>query len=150
MRGSRLLACLVFVLCLSSLAGCTGSTVSPTANPTIAVPSTAPVPTVAPTLAATVTPERKDRIPLWDSGYWYLLGVNYPWLNYGHDFGTTAWGHDGVSSPKSRDTVEADLAYLQSQGVHVVRWFVFGDGRASPSLMQTAKSPVLTNTFTPT
>jgi len=29
---------------------------------------------------------------------WYLLGINYPWINYGHDFGDTAWGHNGVSA----------------------------------------------------
>jgi len=28
--------------------------------------------------------------------------------------------------------VDADFAYLQNQGVHVVRWFLFADGRASP------------------
>ena len=106
MRGSHLLTCLVLILCLSSLAGCTGSTPGPSVTPTSIVPSATPIPTAVPTLAATATPIRKDRIPLWDSGYWYLLGVNYPWLNYGHDFGTTAWGHDGVSSPKSRDTVD--------------------------------------------
>jgi hypothetical protein len=76
MRGSHLLTCLVFILCLSSLAGCTGSTPSPAATPTTVVPSATPVPTAVSTLAATATPERKDRIPLWDSGYWYLLGVN--------------------------------------------------------------------------
>ena len=101
MHRSRLLACLIVsALYLSSLAGCTGSTPSPTANSTLVVLSATPIPTAAPTLAATVTPvptavptlaatatpERKDRIPLWNSGYWYLLGVNYPWLNYGHGF----------------------------------------------------------------
>jgi hypothetical protein len=59
---------------------------------------------------------------------WYILGVNYPWLNYGHDFGTTAWGHDGVSSSHSKKTVASDFAYLQNQGAHVVRWFLFTDG----------------------
>lgn len=75
MRGSHLLTCLVLILCLSSLAGCTGSTPSPSVTPTSIVPSATPVPTAVPTLAATATPERKDRIALWDSGYWYLLGV---------------------------------------------------------------------------
>src|SRR5262245_50835129 len=26
----------------------------------------------------------------------FLVGVNYPWIAYGHDFGENAWGHDGV------------------------------------------------------
>ena len=77
-------------------------------------------------------PGRTDRIQLWENGYWYILGVNYPWLNYGHDFGATAWGHDGVSTDTSSKQVDSDFAYLKSQGVHVVRWFLFGDCRAAP------------------
>ncbi len=68
----------------------------------------------------------------WVDDRWFLLGVNYPWFNYGHDFGTTAWGHDGVSSASSSEQVDADFAYLQSQGVRVVRWFLLGDCRAAP------------------
>ena len=78
------------------------------------------------------SPAPTNRIKLWGDGYWYLLGVNYPWLNYGHDFGTTAWGHDGSSSEASSKQIDADFAYLKSQGVHVVRWFLFGDCRAAP------------------
>lgn len=63
------------------------------------------------------------------AGFW--LGVNYPWLGYGHDFGT-AWGHDGLSSAASRAEVATDLAQLRDDGVRVLRWFVFGDGRAAP------------------
>ncbi|MCX5643695.1 MAG: cellulase family glycosylhydrolase [Phycisphaerae bacterium] len=81
---------------------------------------------------ATSTPARTDRIQLWENGSWYLLGVNYPWLNYAHDFGATAWGHDGVSADASKTQVDADFAFLKSQGVHVVRWFLFGDCRAAP------------------
>lgn len=80
----------------------------------------------------TPTPAPTNRIKLWDDGYWYLLGVNYPWLNYGHDFGTTAWGHDGVSAGTSSKQIDTDFAYLKSQGVHVVRWFLLGDCRAAP------------------
>jgi hypothetical protein len=25
-----------------------------------------------------------------------VLGMNYPWIGYGHDFGANAWGHDGI------------------------------------------------------
>jgi aryl-phospho-beta-D-glucosidase BglC (GH1 family) len=80
----------------------------------------------------TSTTARTDRIQLWENGSWYLLGANYPWLNYAHDFGATAWGHDGVSADASKTQVDADFAYLKSQGVHVVRWFLFADCRASP------------------
>lgn len=107
----------VSIISLPSLTGCAGAT--PIAKPT-------------PTVTATAMPARTDRIQLWENGYWYLLGVNYPWLNYGHDFGTTAWGHDGVSSHKSGKQIDADFAYLKGQGMHVVRWFLFGDGRAAP------------------
>ena len=77
-------------------------------------------------------PGRTDRIQLWENGYWYILGVNYPWLNYGHDFGATAWGHDGASNKTSNKQIDADFAYLKGRGVHVVRWFLFGDCRAAP------------------
>jgi uncharacterized repeat protein (TIGR01451 family) len=78
-----------------------------------------------------------SRIPLWYDDGWWLVGVNYPWLHYGHDFGQAAWAggswpHDGVSASASKQQVENDLAYLQSEGVHTLRLFVFGDGRASP------------------
>ncbi|HYY93396.1 MAG TPA: hypothetical protein VE713_02685, partial [Pyrinomonadaceae bacterium] len=26
----------------------------------------------------------------------FVVGVNYPWVAYGHDFGSNGWGHDGV------------------------------------------------------
>jgi hypothetical protein len=61
-----------------------------------------------------------------------FLGLNYPWYNYGHDFGTTAWGHDGVSDEKSRADIEADFADMHRHGVPVARWFLWADGRASP------------------
>jgi len=73
-----------------------------------------------------------NRIKLWGESYWYLLGANYPWFNHGHDFGTTAWGHDGVSNETSSKQIDTDFAYLKSQGVHGVRWFLFGDCRAAP------------------
>lgn len=60
----------------------------------------------------------------------YTVGVNYPWHNYGRDFGASAWGHAGVSEPRSRKEVEDDFAYLASIGVDSVRWFVFCDGRS--------------------
>jgi hypothetical protein len=84
-----------------------------------------------------VTPTPSDRICLLLDLCWWLLGVNYPWLNYGHDFGQAvwpsgSWSHDGMSNSLSRQKVEQDFAYLKSRGVHVIRVFVFADGRASP------------------
>lgn len=60
----------------------------------------------------------------------FLLGVNYPWMSYGNDFGSNAWGAYGASSETER--LDADFAALAEAHVEVVRWFVFGDGRASP------------------
>lgn len=67
-----------------------------------------------------------------DAAPTFLTGLNYPWLNYGWDFGDTAWGHRGVSDPGSRAIIAADFADMHRKGVKVVRWFLFGDGRAAP------------------
>lgn len=60
----------------------------------------------------------------------FSVGVNYPWHSYGRDFGSSAWGHAGISEPRTRKAVDADFAYLASLGVDTVRWFVFCDGRS--------------------
>ncbi len=70
-------------------------------------------------------------------GCWWVAGVNLPWVHYGHDFGqaswpTGSWSPDGVSQPATRAKVDQDFAFLAEHGVKFVRWFVFGDGRASP------------------
>lgn len=59
----------------------------------------------------------------------FLLGVNYPWLHYGQDFGRSPAGHLGVSLPETHERVEQDFAHIRDAGATVVRWFVFGDGR---------------------
>jgi hypothetical protein len=28
----------------------------------------------------------------------FLIGLNYPWIAYGHDYGKSGWGHDGIIS----------------------------------------------------
>jgi hypothetical protein len=65
----------------------------------------------------------------------YLHGCNYPWSTdgqtvfYGLDFGANVWGsHLGVST--RRGAVARDFAEMAALGFTVVRWFVFGDGRA--------------------
>src|SRR3989339_347965 len=62
----------------------------------------------------------------------FALGINYPWLNCGWDFGDTAWGHRGISTPASRAIVAADFVRMRASGAKVVRWFVMADGSASP------------------
>jgi hypothetical protein len=66
----------------------------------------------------------------WRGGDRFLLGVNYPYHQYGNDFGGNAWGSYGVHDPKTYEVVDADFEQLSSMGVHTVRWFVFTDGRA--------------------
>jgi hypothetical protein len=67
-----------------------------------------------------------NRIP-WMGGSWYLSGADYPWYNYGTDFGTGGWGD--ITNWTSVSTAFTDMA---QQGVRVARWWVFADGRYSP------------------
>jgi len=60
----------------------------------------------------------------------FFLAVNYPWLDYGCDFGRSPWGYSGLASPHARDVVAADFARIRSSGVSVVRWFLLCDGRS--------------------
>lgn len=59
----------------------------------------------------------------------FFLGLNYPWLNYGQDFGRGHTGHVGVSLAATAERVAQDFAQIQETGAGVVRWFLFGDGR---------------------
>ncbi len=60
----------------------------------------------------------------------FSLGVNYPWHHYGQDFGCLGAEHRGVSKPDVREIVAREFAAIQETGATVVRWFLFGDGRA--------------------
>jgi hypothetical protein len=60
----------------------------------------------------------------------FLLGVNYPWLNYAQDYGEGPWGHRGISAPENQSRVAEDFAEIRGCGATAVRWFLFGDGRA--------------------
>lgn len=58
----------------------------------------------------------------------FVLGLNLPWLGYGHDFGHNAWGHDGVSEAESEAAdAAADAVSLRAP---LIRWFLLADGRA--------------------
>ena len=61
----------------------------------------------------------------------FLAGLNYPWKT-GQDFGTGGWGHTGVSNPTTYQEVDVDFANMAAQGVDIVKWRVFNDGRYSP------------------
>ncbi|HEY9772699.1 MAG TPA: hypothetical protein V6C81_02695 [Planktothrix sp.] len=60
----------------------------------------------------------------------FMVGVNYPWVSYGSDFGDSYWGHVGVSDPATAAVVEHDFADLESQHITVVRWFLWANGHA--------------------
>jgi hypothetical protein len=60
----------------------------------------------------------------------FLLGVNYPWLHYGEDFGSVGHSHNGVSLPEHQKLLREDFARIRESGAQIVRWFLFADGRA--------------------
>jgi hypothetical protein len=71
-----------------------------------------------------------DRLAVHDTPYFWA-GVNYPWKT-GQDFGTGGWGHSGVSDPTTYQEIDVDFANMAAQGVRVIKWRVFSDGRYSP------------------
>jgi hypothetical protein len=76
---------------------------------------------------------RNNRIH-WQSGDYYLTGVNYPFFgSYGADIATLS-SEDSDCNWQDYNTfnytaIDRDFAEMQAGGVHVVRWFLFGDGR---------------------
>ena len=61
----------------------------------------------------------------------FIKGVNLPWLSYGGDFGANAWNPDGgVAQPANREKLRRIFLEISQNGFHVVRWFLFCDGRA--------------------
>ena len=155
---------------LPLLAGCDPqprpeATPTPIAEPPTATPAgTALVPTVPPSLTAGPVPSPastagQPATPLaawaptirWRGGDWYLLGVNYPYHQYGNDFGGNAWGNYGVHDPDTYATVDADFARMAALGVRTVRWFAFADGRAGITFdaagLPTGLDPFVTRDF---
>lgn len=67
-----------------------------------------------------------------------IIGINYPWLDYGWDFGLppplwTAGLDPSLFRAARRTQVAEDFARLAASGFNVVRWFVLGDGLATPA-----------------
>lgn len=73
------------------------------------------------------SPSPADRLDIAGTPY-YWAGVNYPWKT-GQDFGTGGWGHMGVSAPTTYQEIDSDFASMSANGVRIVKWRVFGDGR---------------------
>jgi len=57
-----------------------------------------------------------------------LVGINFPWVSCGHDFGPhpPAWGGD--RGPRDWSDVERELRELRDLGLEVVRWWILGGG----------------------
>jgi hypothetical protein len=53
------------------------------------------------------------------------VGVNYPWKNYGWDFGNPPSGYTKVNF---KTDVPNDLDHFKKLGAFAVRWFILGDG----------------------
>ncbi|TAK35099.1 MAG: hypothetical protein EPO21_07235 [Chloroflexota bacterium] len=71
-----------------------------------------------------------NRLQVRERSYFWV-GVNYPWKSY-QDFGTGAWGHSGVSNPTTFAEIDADFANMHAQGIRIIKWRIFNDGRYSP------------------
>lgn len=55
-----------------------------------------------------------------------IVGINYPWENYGWDFGgpVGSWG----PCARWRSTIDASLSRFVAAGIEIVRWFILADG----------------------
>jgi hypothetical protein len=61
----------------------------------------------------------------------FVAGVNLPWQIYGCDFGANAWQSEGgVSIGRRIEQLREVLAPRAAEGIALVRWFLFCDGRA--------------------
>lgn len=62
----------------------------------------------------------------------FQLGINYPWLNYGWDFGEPPPGWAGANvaawRANNRRDIVADLLKFKGLGLFAVRWFLLADG----------------------
>lgn len=62
----------------------------------------------------------------------FAVGINYPWRNYGWDFGRNPWASDPNVSDglaQHHKELERDFANLHEHGIDIIRVFVFCDLR---------------------
>jgi hypothetical protein len=62
-----------------------------------------------------------------------LIGINYPWIDYGWDFGPPPpmWvADDNLPAwwARKRKQIKEDFSQFASQGIFAVRWFLLADG----------------------
>ena len=57
------------------------------------------------------------------------VGLNYPWFDYGWDFGLgpPSW-RGSRTTPRWYDEIDGHLRHFQALGITVVRWFILADG----------------------
>jgi hypothetical protein len=61
----------------------------------------------------------------------FVVGANLPWIDYGQDFGASAWQpNGGLARPERRERLRRALGELAGCGASLVRWWLLGDGRA--------------------
>ena len=61
----------------------------------------------------------------------FVVGANLPWIDYGQDFGASAWQpRGGLARPERRERLRRALGDLAGSGASLVRWWLLGDGRA--------------------
>lgn len=89
--------------------------------------------------------EWANRLPVSRQPFFWA-GVNYPWKSY-QDFGTGAWGHSGVSDRITYDEVDTDFTNMAAEGIKVVKWRVFNDGRYGPQFDEHGFATGLTPEF---
>ena len=59
------------------------------------------------------------------------VGANLPWLDYGLDFGRSAWRPEGgLAVPDRRERLRRELGRLADSGARLVRVWLLGDGRS--------------------
>ena len=59
------------------------------------------------------------------------VGANLPWLDYGQDFGQSAWRPEGgLAVPERRERLRRELGRLADSGAGLVRLWLLADGRA--------------------
>jgi hypothetical protein len=60
-----------------------------------------------------------------------VVGANLPWVEYGQDFGASAWRPaGGLARPDRRERARRALGGLAASGASLVRWWLLGDGRS--------------------
>jgi hypothetical protein len=100
------------------------SSESPAHTPLVTSTSSLTPATVASAAPATAPPAARIEV---NGSPYFLYGANFPWISYGNDIGSNAFGSYGYHTGGAYDT---EFAGMAAEGIHVVRLVAFADGRA--------------------